>query len=101
MLDALSELDGIELTREDNPFYYLRYQRNIQQANDRERQTTTFHADSVIYMPGVDEASVTDRLGVIGRAVRGDDRRQHRTREVVRNREADSIWLRPHRKESW
>jgi hypothetical protein len=70
MLDALSELDGIELTREDNPFYYLRYQRNIQQANDRERQTTTFHADSVIYMPGVDEASVTDRLGVIGRAVR-------------------------------
>lgn len=70
MLDVLPDLDDIELTQEDNPFYYIRYQRNIQQANDRERQTTTFPADSVIYMPGLEEAGITDRLDVIGRAVR-------------------------------
>lgn len=70
MVDVLPQLDDIEFTKDDNPFYYIRYQRNIQQTNDRERQTTTFPADSVIYMPGLEEASITDRLGVIGRAVR-------------------------------
>jgi hypothetical protein len=70
MLEALPNLDDIELTRQDNPFYYIRYQRNIQQDTHRARQTTTFPADSVIYMPGLDEASIKDRLGVIGRAVR-------------------------------
>jgi len=70
MLDVLPKLDDIELTRADNPFYYIRYQRNIQQANDRARQTTTMPADTVMYMPGLSAASISDRLGVIGRAIR-------------------------------
>lgn len=71
MKETLRNLEDIRLTTEDNPFIYMRYQRNIQQANDTAYNTTTFPADSVVYAPGMtDQEGLEARLSLIARSVR-------------------------------
>jgi len=71
MKSALQELEDIQLTSDDNPFIYMRYQRNIQQPNDSFYDTFTFPTDSVVYAPGMtDETGLDQRLSLISRSVR-------------------------------
>ncbi len=71
MKDALQNLENVQLTTEDNPFTYIRYQRNIKQAKDTMYKTTTFPTDSIGYAPGMsDEEGIENRLSLIARSVR-------------------------------
>lgn len=71
MKEVLQELEDVQLTTDTNPLLYIRYQRNIQQANDTGYDTTTFPTDSIVYAPGMtDESGIEERLSLIARSVR-------------------------------